>query len=128
MNQLEKLFAKRLEEGGAEAKDNYLLIAPDMGGDMKSKSKSVRLAEFLGEYGKYSTNEGRNYYGYAGMTPWNIEKLRLGGALGAYGNSREINPLAGLLATYPIQNGGAKLMISPGKDGPAIFFGMEKKF
>jgi len=128
MNQLAKLLEKRLEEKGADVKDNYLLMAPDMGGDFKSKSRSVRFGELLGEYGKYSTNEGRNYYGYAGMQPWNIDKLRLGGALGLYGNSREINPLAGLLVSYPIHNGEARLLLSPGKDGPAIFFGLEKKF
>lgn len=128
MNQLAKLLENRLSEKGAEIKENRLLMAPDMGGDFQSKSRSIKLGELLGEYGKYSTNEGRNYYGYAGYTPIEIERLRIGAALGAYGNSKDINGLAGLLATYPIKNGDAKLMLSPGKDGPAIFFGLEKRF
>lgn len=108
-----------------------LKMAPDMGGDFQSKGFTLKRDGLFADLGRYSTDQGRNYYGYVGATPYNIGPLQIGGAIGAYGPKlNDLNGLAGLLMQYPILNGQARGLISPSitGGGPSVFFGFERKF
>lgn len=129
MNKLIKLLENRLIENGFEASDSRLLAAPEMTGE--GKGKVFKKDDVILEYGKYPSQTGSNYYGYGSVQPWKIDQLRFGPSVGAYGQDiQNMNALIGLLATYPIKNGGARLMISNdvSNSKPAIFFGFDKRF
>lgn len=128
MNEITKLLQARLESDGYETNGHKLIVAPEFGGDYKSNGLSMRKGQFSADAGEYSTNAGSNYYGYAGVQPVNVGLLSLGGALGAYGNQGRVNGLAGLLGSMPIMNGEARLLLSPGSNGPAMFLGYQKRF
>lgn len=128
MDEEEKFFS--VTPKPKEYKPFNLAFAPDMGGNYKSQGLSFARDGLIADLGRYSTNQGRNYYGYIGGTPYSAGLMQLGGAVGAYGNKENINPLLGLLMQYPIQNGQLRGLLSPsiGGSGPSVFFGYDRKF
>lgn len=125
---LARRIANQLASNGFDTQVHALLAAPEYGGDFKSDGLSVRNGLLAADFGKYSTNHGDNFYGYAGVQPFNVGPFNLGAALGAYGQPGRVNALAGLLASTPISNGEARLLLSPGSNGPALFLGYDKPF
>lgn len=128
MSDLAKRLANQLAASGFDPQVHALLAAPEYGGDFKSDGLSVRNGMFAADLGKYSTNHGENYYGYAGVQPFNVGPVKFGAALGAYGRPSSVNPIAGLLASTPIKDGEARLLLSPGSGGPSVFLGYDKPF
>lgn len=126
MNELAKLLEARLKSNGFETNNNTLVMAPGFGGDYSNSGLSMRKGNISADTGEYSTNAGKNYYGYGGVQPMNIGGVSLGGALGAYGNQDKLNALAGLLASIPVMNGEARMMLSPINN--ALFMGYQKRF
>lgn len=129
MNHLLKMLEDKLSDGGFEISDSKLLAAPELA--REGKGKAFRKDNLLGEYGEYPTQFGSNYYGYAGIQPWQIDRFKIGPAIGAYGpDLTKLNALAGLVATHPINNGEARFMISNDitNNRPAVFFSFDKKF
>lgn len=99
--------------GAEEAKSSKMVMAPDMGGDFKSDGFSLSKGNLSANLGEYSTNAGKNYYGYAGVSPLNLGQLRLGAALGAYGSDMQNKKsLNGLLASYPLFGGDLRAVIN----------------
>ena len=127
MNKLEELLRDAALNNGADVNQYSLVAAPEFGGNFKSDGFSIKKKQYLADVGKYSTNNGDNYYGYAGMQPFDIGGMKLGGAAGAYGNQSKLNALLGLLVSGKIGVGEARAMLSPFGETPGLFFGYEKK-
>lgn len=129
---LKKLLIQKLEENGNEVSKYSLLAAPEFGGEFKNDALNIKGNGYSADVGQYSTKTGDNIFGYLGAQPWDIDGLKLGGALGAYGPSsmEKAHILAGLLASKNIKNGEARLMLSPGYDGNGarVFMGYHKSF
>lgn len=98
---------------GADMKKSDVVMAPEMGGNFKGEGRTFTNGPFSADIGKYSTNTGENYYGYAGVSPLNLGQLRLGAALGAYGSDMQNKKsLNGLLASYPLFGGDLRAVIN----------------
>jgi len=69
--------------GAEEAKSSKMVMAPDMGGDFKSDGFSLSKGNLSANLGEYSTNAGKNYYGYAGYQPLSVGQAKIGGDLKA---------------------------------------------
>lgn len=111
---------------GAELKASNMKMAPDMGGDYKSDGLALQRGLLSANLGKYSTNTGENYYGYAGYQPLKVGDMRLGGAMGGYGpDLQNVNRIAGLLASSPLFGGEIKTVIAP---GGKIMLSFDKSF
>ena len=112
--------------GAEESKSSKVMMAPDMGGDFKSDGFSMSRGLLSANLGEYSTNTGKNYYGYAGYQPLSVGTAKLGGAVGGYGpDLHNINSLTGLLASSPLFGGELKAVIAP---GGKIMLNFDKRF